>query len=149
MPNYNPSNISDPASSTGDGGNAMVSTGSAAATAALVLADSVRPCRVAAGTKVSRVVVKNDDLDSNGTPALEAKIGFTPCDGSAQATGDDVVVAAAGAFGQSAATTTYEIFPPHLVTKDSYLDIVVTTAPATGAAGTVYGKVEGEAIGAK
>lgn len=149
MGNYNPDNLSDALTSTGDGGNAAVNTGKATVSAALVLSDSVRPCRVAAGTKVSRVVVKNDDLDTNGTPTLQAKIGFKPCDGSAQEAGDDTVVAAAAAWGQAAATTTYEIFPPFLAKVDSYLDIVVTNVPATGAAGTVHGKVEGEAIGAK
>lgn len=143
--NYNPSNISDAMKSAGDCGNAIVSFGSAAVAANLTTADKVRPCRVAAGTLVHRVVIKNADLDS-GT-ALQAKIGFAPIDGSAADTNGDTAVAAAGAWGQTAATTTYEIFPPFLVTKDSYLEIV-PTAGGTGT-GTVYGKVEGEAIGAK
>ena len=141
---YNPANLSDPLHSTGNRGNGQVTHGSAVVSAALALADVVRPCRIAAGTKVHRVVIKNTDLDDGA--ALAAKIGYLPEDGSA---GDDDAFAAAAAWGQSAATTTIEIFPPILVEKDSYLSITVSTAAGTGAAGTVYAKVEGEAIGAK
>ncbi len=147
MGNYNPSNVNNSLSSTGDGGNACVYADSVSVSAAPALADKIRPCLVAGGTKVSRVVIKVTDMDTGGTPALAAKIGFAPADGSSG--GDDDVVASAAAFGQSAGTVTYEIFPPYLVGEDSYLEAVVTTAPATGATGTVYGKVEGEAIGVK
>lgn len=112
-------------------------------------ADVIQPVLVPAGTEVHRVVIKNTDLDSNGAPALTAKIGFTPADGSAAPAGADTAVATNGAWGQSAATTTYEIFPPYRVEKDSYLNIVVGTGAATGAAGTVYAKVEGEGLGIK
>lgn len=150
MSNYNPSNVSDALRSTGDGGNRSVNTGFAAVSAALTTSDKVRPCRVAAGTIVDRVVIKNADLDTNVSPTLACKIGFAPIDGSAAPSGADEAVAAAGAtILQGAATTTYEIFPPYKVENDSYLEIVPTADPATGATGTVYGKVEGEAIGAK
>lgn len=112
-------------------------------------ADIIKLVKVAGGTVVHRVVVKNTDMDSNGTPTLQAKLGFSPIDGSSAPSGADTAVAAAGAWGQSAATTTYEIFPPYRVEKDSYLTIVITNGAATAAAGTVYGKVEGEATGKK
>jgi hypothetical protein len=150
MASYNPENILDALTSSGDGGNASVYFGSADVSSVLAADDAVRPCRVAGGTKVTRVVVQNDELDTGGTPTLAAKIGFTPLDGSAQASGDDEAVAAVGAtILQDAATTTYEIFPPFLVEQDAYLEIVVTADPATGATGSVYAKVEGEAIGVK
>lgn len=147
--NYIPSNILGFLHGSGDDGNGLVYHDSAVLTAALLLADSVRPCRVAGGTKVHRVTIKVPDLDTNATPTLAAKIGFTPSDGSAQPAGADVAVSAAAAFGQSAGTISFDVFPPYLVEQDSYLDITVTTAPATGATGTVYAKVEGEAIGIK
>lgn len=146
MPKYNPTNFLDPLHSAGDRGNAVVYVGSVTPAAAIVLSDSVRPCSVAAGTKVHRVVIKNDDLDTGAT--LAAKIGFIPADGSAQPAGGDAIVKATGVWGQAAATTTYEIFPPYLVEVDSYLDIVVTTAPTGGGVGTVHGKVEGDGVGA-
>lgn len=105
--------------------------------------------KVAAGTEVDRVVVKNTDLDTNGTPAMTAKIGFAPIDGSAAVAGADTAIAADGVFGQAAATTTYEIFPPYLVEVDSWLSIVVGTASATAAAGTISAKVEGIAKGVR
>lgn len=126
-------------------GNGMRYFGSAAVSANLATNDTIDLVRVAGGTLVDRVVVKVPDLDS-GT-ALQAKIGFTPADGSAAPSGADVAVAAAGAWAQAAATTTYEIFPPYEVAVDSFLRIAVT-AGGTGT-GTVYGKVEGAGRGVK
>ena len=74
--NYQPANISDTLKSSGDCGNAMKFTGSSVVSANLTTSDKVRPCRVAGGTLVDRVVIKNPDLDS-GT-ALQIKIGFSP-----------------------------------------------------------------------
>ena len=147
MGTYNPSNVSDPLQSTGNGGNAVVTFGSTSVTTASANADKYRPCRIPGGTKVHRVVVKNTDLDSNVSPAIVCKIGYAPIDGS---TGDDDALGGSSlTILQAAATTTYEIFPPVLVEKDSYLEIVVTTGPGTGATGTVSAKVEGEAVGVK
>jgi hypothetical protein len=127
-------------------GNVSRFSGQASVSTAIANADEVRPVFVPAGTEVHRVVIKNTDLDSNGSPALQAKIGFTPADGSAAA-GADTAVAAAAAWGQAAATTTYDLFPPYQVDVDSWLNIVVTTGPGTGATGTVYANVEGVSLG--
>lgn len=132
---------------TPDDGCAVVYPGQVAVSAALALADEVRAVFVPAGIEVHRVVIGNSDFDGHGTPLLQAKIGFVPADGSAGATGDDTKVAAAGAWARDAATTTYDLFPPVQVDVDSWLNIVVTAAPATGATGTVYGKVEGRGVG--
>lgn len=115
--------------------------------AALALADVVRLAFVPAGTEVHRVVVKVTDMDTDGSPALAAKLGFAPADGSSAVSGADTAVASAAAWAQSAATTTYEIFPPYKVDVDSWLQAVVTTAAATGAAGTAHAKVEGVSLG--
>lgn len=152
---YQPANVSDPLKSTGNGGNACVYHGSAATLAALATTDKVRPCRIPAGTKIHRVVVKNPDLDSGAN--LAVNIGVTHIDGSAATTGEAAdltarsltqatLVAAAATTWQAAATTTYEIFPPFLVEVDSYLQCVPTVAGATNT-GTIYAKVEGEAVG--
>lgn len=148
MGTYNPNNVSDPLHSTGDCGNAVRTSGSTTVSSASANGDKYRPCRVAGGTKVDRVVVKNTDLDSNVSPAIACKIGFARIDGVASGQ-DESVVAAGATILQGAATTTYELFPPVLVEQDSYLEIAVTTAPGTGATGTIYGKVEGEAVGVK
>lgn len=132
-----------------DGGNNSVFVDAVAVTNADIdAADIVKLCRVAAGTDVHRVVTKTTELDSNGSPSLTAKIGFTPCDGSAAVSGADTAIKADGAWGQNAETLTYEIFPPYRVEVDSWLTIVFGTGAATEAAtGTISAKVEGEALG--
>lgn len=133
-----------------DEGNASVFVDSVAvATTDLDSGDIVKLVKVAAGSNVHRVTVKNTDLDANVSPALTAKIGFSPIDGSAAPSGADTAVTADGAWGQSAATTTYEIFPPYRVEKDSWLTIVIGTVAATQASGTISAKVEAEALGVK
>jgi len=153
---YNPANLADSLKSAGDCGNRMVFSGKAVIAANLATTDKVRPCRIAGGTLVDRVVINTPDLDS-GT-ALAVNIGFAHTDGSAATTSEAAaatavsltaatLVAAAATTWQGAATTTYEIFPPFLVEADSYLEVVPTVG-GTGT-GTVYAKVEGEAIGVK
>ena len=127
--------------------NRSVFYGIASVTALLAAADTVRCCKIPGGTKVDRVVIKNGDLDSGTT--LTDMIGYEHIDGS---TGDDAdAFCATGATTrQAAATTTYEIFPPVLVEKDSWLTLTAVDA-ATGLAATVSveGKVEGEYVGIK
>jgi len=143
----NPTKATKPVHS-GDHGNRVVFADYATTTGDCVAADAINTVKIAAGTLVDRVVVKNPDLDS--ATALTAKIGFAPTDGSAGVSGADVAVAADASWGRTAATTTYEIFPPYLVTVDSYLSIVVGTGATVSSGGvTVYGKVEGENIGVK
>lgn len=135
---------------TGDYGNSSVFVDSIAVpTTSLTAASVIKLTRVPAGTLVDRVVVKNTDMDSNATPTSTAKIGFSPVDGSAAVAGADTAILSTAAFGQAAATTTYEIFPPYAVEVDSYVTIVIGTGAATAAAGTVYAKVEGEYRGVK
>jgi hypothetical protein len=132
-----------------DGGNQSVFTDSVAVTNADIdAADIIKLCRVAAGTDVHRVITKTTELDSNGAPSLTAKIGFTPIDGSSAVSGADTAISADAAWGQNAETLTFNIFPPYRVEVDSWLTIVIGTGAATEAAtGTVYAKVEGEALG--
>lgn len=127
-------------------GNRSVFADSAVQATDCVAADTIDLVKIPGGTLVDRVVIKNPDLDS--ATALTAKIGFAAADGSS--TSQDATVAADGAWGRTAATTTYELFPPVLVAVDSYLRVTVGTG-ATGSSGggTVYGKVEGEALGMK
>lgn len=130
---------------SGEFGNRVVYDDSAAPAGDCVAADTIDLVKIPAGTRVDRVTIKNPDLDS--ATALTAKIGFAAVDGSSIA--QDAEVAADGSWGRSAATTAYELFPPVLVTKDSYLRVTVGTG-ATGSSGggTIYGKVEGETLGA-
>jgi hypothetical protein len=113
-------------------------------------ADVIQPVMVPGGTVVHKVRTKTSELDSNGSPSLTAKIGFTPVDGSAAPSGADTAVSADAAWGQNAEVKSYDVIPPYVVEKDSYLNIVIGTGAATEAAtGTVYAVVEGEARGVK
>ena len=127
-------------------GNRTVHQNSASVSAALAIADKVRMCMIPGGTLVDRVVVKTGDLDSGAT--LTDKIGYEPKSGNTAVL--DAFCASGATTRQSAATTTYEIFPPVLVAEDSWL-VLTCVAAATGLAATVscYGKVEGETIGIK
>jgi hypothetical protein len=131
-------------------GNASIFSDYITTTANIASGDLLRLVAIPGGSLVSRVVIKNADLDSGTT--LQAKIGFRKDDGSlipaTQAVSDFTnCVAVAGAWGQSAATTTYELFPPVLVPCDAHL-VVEATAAGIGT-GAVYGKVEAEALGVK
>lgn len=132
-------------------GNAAVFHDSVAVTNADIdAADVIQPVVVPAGTLVHKVRTKTTELDTHATtPTLTAKLGFTPVDGSAAPAGADTAVAADAAWGQNAEVKEYNVIPPYLVTKDSYLNVVIGTGAATEAAtGTVYAVVEGEAGGA-
>lgn len=126
--------------------NRNVSYGIATVSAALAIGDKVRCGRIAGGTKIDRIVINNGDLDSGTT--LTDKIGYEPIDGS---TGDDDAFCASGATARrAAATTTYEIFPPVLVEKDSWVTLTcVAAATGLAAAATVEAKAEGEYVGIK
>lgn len=131
-------------------GNACVfSDGVTLATTDIELADVIQAVYVPAGTAVHKVRLNVTDMDTNVSPTLAAKIGFTPVDGSAAPSGADTAVSAAAAFAQSAGVQSYDVIPPYLVDKDSWLNIVITTAAATAAAGSVNAVVEGEARGVK
>ncbi|OGT02158.1 MAG: hypothetical protein A2143_00750 [Gallionellales bacterium RBG_16_57_15] len=139
--NYQPTSTS--AVYAGEDGNRVVFQDNSVIAANLATTDKVRLCKIPAGTRIDRVVIKNPDLDSGAT--LAVNIGFAHIDGSSG--GSATAVASAATTWQAAATTTYELFPPVELAKDAYLECVPTVAGV--GTGTVYGKIEGEALGAK
>lgn len=131
--------------------NAYVNTDSIAVTNADIdAADIIKLCFVPGGTEVHRVTTKTTELDTDGSPSLTAKIGFTPVDGSNAVSGADTAVSADAAWGRNAEELEFNVWPPYRVEVDSYLTIVIGTGAATEAAtGTVRAKVEGEPLGVK
>jgi hypothetical protein len=113
--------------------------------------DVLQLCRVPGGTLVHRVVIKTPDLDTalDSVATLTAEIGFTAI--KSGSTLDSNCVQADGSFGRSSSASSIEVFPPYRVEEDAYLTITFGTAAATktGGDGTVYAKVEGEALGVK
>lgn len=138
-----------PVHSAGYGNAAVFHDTVAVTNADIDAADVIQPVVVPAGTLVHKVRTKTTELDTSDSATLTAKIGFTPVDGSAVPSGADTAVADDAAWGHSANVNAYDVIPPYLVTKDSYLNIVIGTGAANGAAtGTVYAVVEGESGGA-
>lgn len=138
---YQPSSSAPPFS--GDDGNRVVFTDKATIAANLATTDKVRLVKIAAGTKVDQVVIKNVDLDSGAN--LAVNIGFSYADGSSGMSA--TAVASAATTWQAAAETTYNLFPPVTLEKDGYLEVVPTVAGV--GTGDVYAKVLGENLGAK
>lgn len=128
-------------------GNVSQFVGQAVISAAIANTDTIRIAFVPAGTLVSRVSIRNPDLDSS--TGLAAKIGFVGAE-EALPSGADVAVAAAGAWAQSAAVTGYDVVPPYQVDRDAWLVVAITTGPSgTAGTGTVSGVVTGIARGPK
>jgi len=111
-------------------------------------ADIYRPLRIPAGTRPFRVTFRNGDLDTNGTPTIACKVGYSYVDGSAAPAGADTAFAAAGQTFLQVATAvgggTQFMVKPFSVAKEAYLDIVLTTVAATFASAEVAAVVECE-----
>jgi len=135
----------------GQYGEANIAHGKVAPSAA-ALNDVIRPCIIPAGSEVSAIILANDDLDSNGTPLLAVKIGYTPVNsGDGSLVADDDYFVAAGDTTLQAANggKVFAKFTPKKFEQDVYLDITVSAAAATFAAGTVYAQALGRNVGVK
>lgn len=136
-----------PVHAGGGFGNQSMFTGSVTLTSAPA-AEIIRPVFIPAGTEVGAIDIIADDVDSNATPTLVMKAGYTYADGSAAPSGADTAFGSGLTIGQAAALTSLR-FHPFRLEKDAFLDLVVTTAAATFAAGKISAVVSGVAHGAK
>jgi hypothetical protein len=140
-------------------GNAVVFTNGAAIVAGdLDLADKINLVFVPAGTLVDEVKVKHADLDTGGT-AMAFNLGFAHVDGSAATTNETAdatarsltpatLLAAAATTWTGTAADDLRALPALQGGKGFVASGVLTTAVTTIAAGSVYAKVRGEALGA-
>lgn len=129
-------------------GNAAIHSGSVAATAG-ANGDIYRAVRIPAGTRVDQVFVSNDDLDSNGAPAIANKVGYTPVNSADGPAANDAYFAAAGQTWFQAAGHRGCNFAPILFDYDVYIIVTLTAAAATFAAGNVRVTALGENVGTK
>jgi hypothetical protein len=133
-------------------GNTFTYSGSVTPTAG-ASGDIYRTLKMPAGFKPHLVRIKNADLDSNGSPTIACKVGYSYVDGSSAPSGADTAFAAAGqTFLQSATAAgagTQFFVKPFELAKDAYLDIVLTANAATFASGEITVCVVGEGVGAK
>lgn len=132
-------------------GNAVNLSGSVALAANPTAADVIRIMRIPAGTKVTELVIANDDLDSNAAPTLVVGFGYDPVVAGDGPTASSAYFGAAGDTVLQAANAgkVYRNFADITFEKDVYLTATVGTASATFAAGTIYASVKGEARGIK
>ena len=115
-------------------GNLGIRVGEYTITAALAANDVIQLCDVFKGETVVGVIIKSDDLDTNGSPAIVLDVGYGGAtaafiDGStiAQAGGTASSLAIGNATHGSTATA------PVTFTADDTIDVLVQTAPGTGA----------------
>lgn len=116
------------------------------------LAEVIRPCIIPAGHEVHAIILANDDIDSNGTPLAAFEMGYNPVDSNDGALAQSAAYfAATGDITLQAAQNgkVYAKFAPKKFEQDAFLEIIATAAAATFAAGTVYVKVIGRAVGIK
>lgn len=108
-----------------------------ALTAALALDDVIRLCKIPAGAVITKLFIFIPDLDTNVSPAITFDVGD---DADTDRYGNDITV------GQSAGVFDLEDIIAagfgYVYTAEQYLQLVVSTGPATGAAtGTIAGVV--------
>jgi hypothetical protein len=127
-------------------GNAAMVYGSVTPTSG-AFASVYRPVRIPAGMTVAGVKINNDDLDTGGT-SFAVKIGYTPVDFVAGPPANDAYFSGATTI-LSAPNLTDLRFPPIKFEKDVYVDLTVTIAATTFAAGVITAIVTGDATGVK
>ena len=98
---------------------------------------------------MTALIIRNDDLDSNGSPTLAFELGYSPVDGSNPAEDTDYFAAAGQTALQAAGVTRFEDFAPIKFEYDVWIVLDIGTAAATAAAGDVTVRYEGINRGVK
>jgi hypothetical protein len=129
-------------------GNAVVVYGSVTPTAGTV-GDVYRPVIIPAGLDVTDIDIVNDDLDSNVSPTIACRIGFTPVNANEGPTADDAYFSASGNVLFRSAGRTTLAFQPLKFERPVFLTITITATAATFIAGRVTAIVKGDGIGIK
>jgi hypothetical protein len=129
-------------------GNVCETWGSVTPTAG-ASADIYKVVMIPAGVEVTDVDIVNDDLDSNGSPTIACKVGYTPVDSNDGPAASDAYFAASGKLFLNAAQRTALAFQPIKFEFPVYLIITLTASAATFASGQVTAIVRGLAAGRK
>lgn len=132
-------------------GDAVVASGNITLSANPTAADVIRIMRIPAGSRVHAVMIANADLDTNGAPEFDVKIGYAPVVSGDGPTADDDYFAATGQTILQSANDgkLYCKFAPITFEKDVYLTMTVVTDALTFAAGAIYATAIGIARGVK
>lgn len=105
--------------------------------------------RLPAGIELGSLKIKCSDIDTNGTPTVVFRVGYTPCDTGSALAADSTAFAAAGQTHAQAGTTLDCSFHPIKFEEDVYVTVTINTAAATFAAGSISMIAVGSAIGPK
>jgi hypothetical protein len=140
MPTYNASDLLLKPARSSALANQNVIFGTVTPSANVAAADVIRFAIIPAGTWIHRVTVVNASLGTTIPGSLE----FAPVDGSTKTT----FSSADYAFGTASANGTAIVKKPVLVSKDSYLQVTITSV-STPSTGEVTLIAEGEGFGAK
>lgn len=151
MPDFN--NASELAESQhmGQYGDGAIYAGRFAVPAA-ALNDNYRVVLIPAGARVSGIIIANDDLDSNGTPLAACSLGFVPRSAAEGALAQNLTYfAPAGQTILRAPNlgTIFANFAPIKFEQDVWLNVNITAAAATFAAGSIGGIVLGKNVGVR
>ena len=149
MATYNALDLNSKPQHLGEFGEANVPNGKVTPTAG-GNGDILRFTKIPAGSEVHAIVLANDDLDSNVTPLIAFKIGYTPVDGVNPAASDAYFVAAGDITLQAVnGGKVYSKFDPIKFEYDVFLILTLTAAAATFAAGSVWAKALTRNVGVK
>lgn len=117
----------------------------------LIVGRILRMGIIPGGVEVHTIILANADLDSNVSPAVLFRMGFTPVDSFGPVADDDYFAAAGDtAFQSLNLSKMYTRFaggPAIKFESDVFLDITINTAAATYAPGRVDAVVLGRCAG--
>lgn len=148
MATFNATDLNSKTRYMGSYGNAAVVWGSVAPTAGAA-GDIYRPVIIPAGIEVTDLDIINDKLDSNATPAIGCKIGYTPLNPAEGPAPVDDYFAGAGSALLRTASRTSLVFQPIKFEKPVYVTVTLTASATTFASGKVTAIVKGDAAGIK
>ena len=95
--------------------------------AALVVNDVIQMLKVPANARITGCVLKTDDLDTDGTPAIVLDVGDT---GDTDRLIDGATVGQAGGTSSALVSSTGQFYQ---YTAETMISVLVQVAPATGA----------------
>lgn len=144
MASYKATQFLAPKFMTGDGcGTTYVDT---ATTPVLVLGDTVE-FAVPAGAEIHTAMFDTTDLDTNGTPALAFKCGYRSNAIEPKLATNDSYFGTGLTLGRAAGRVGPLSHKPIVFDEDVVILLTVTTAPATGAAGSITGIFGANCVG--
>ena len=128
-------------------GNAVIYEGKYSVAANPTANDVIRALRIPGGTRITKLEVLNDDLDTDGTPEIAVQVGFTPVNSADGPTADPDYWWATGATILGTAGRNVSLSDPITFAYDVWVDILVEVDSQTFQAGDIHVIAEGYGVG--